>query len=298
MPRLSYDERLKRKNEKVLSRLISTEIPVNPAFHDKSGTETPGWRIIKYAGKDHYNVSYYWCQCKHCGRMKVVSQCALLNPASTSCGCVHIEKCRKAWTIHGGCYHIFPDGSRKFTHLYNTWQGMNERCRPSYEKYAEKSKDYYSKGIRVCKEWNSKNPEGFSNFRKWAYENGYHDPFLEPEWDGENRLTIDRIDNSEWYSPENCRWIPKNLQSYNQTSNRLLTWGYFTFPMAIWQDILGLPPGTFLRIINEGPTDDLGLSRAITESFHYKGDFNKYHVIVIPDKWMQFNRYDQIHKVK
>ena len=38
----------------------------------------------------------------------------------------------------------------------------------------------------------------FQKFKKWALENGYSDD-----------LTIDRINNEEGYSPNNCRWVNK-----------------------------------------------------------------------------------------
>ena len=45
-------------------------------------------------------------------------------------------------------------------------------------------------------------------FYNWSLDNGYNDS-----------LTIDRIDNSKGYSPENCRWVTKEEQQRNKTNN-------------------------------------------------------------------------------
>ena len=79
--------------------------------------------------------------------------------------------------------------------LYKCWRFMRKRCQSKNQYY---SRYYYKKGISVCNEWDSLN-NGFDNFCKWAIENGY-----------KQGLSIDRIDSSKGYYPENCRWITIN----------------------------------------------------------------------------------------
>lgn len=81
-----------------------------------------------------------------------------------------------------------------YTRLYLIWNNMRKRC---LSKNNSSYKWYGGKGIKVHKSF-----EYFSDFKKWALENGYRD-----------KLTIDRINSKGDYEPENCRWVTRSENS-------------------------------------------------------------------------------------
>lgn len=111
---------------------------------------------------------------------------------------------------------------RSGTRLYNIWKGMRSRCNNV------NSKDYPmygGRGIRVCPEW-----DWFPNFEDWAMANGYDDT-----------LSIERLDVSRDYCPENCTWIPMNRQSRNRSNVIHITYKGVTHSLAEWSEIIGIP---------------------------------------------------------
>jgi len=99
---------------------------------------------------------------------------------------------------HGGC------GTR----IYMAWSNMRQRCN---NKNNTAYKNYGGRGITIHEAW-----ADFAVFRDWALANGYSDD-----------LTIDRINNDEGYSPDNCRFVNRSVQMRNtRTINSTNTSGY------------------------------------------------------------------------
>ena len=81
---------------------------------------------------------------------------------------------------------------------------MKTRC---YDVNDKNYMTYGGKGIRICQEWLD-NPE---LFEEWSLENGYED-----------NLTIDRIDSTKDYCPDNCRWVTLEDNAKYKSTTRVL----------------------------------------------------------------------------
>lgn len=119
------------------------------------------------------------------------------------------------------------------TRIYRIWGNMIQRCdNPNNTHY----KYYGGIGINVCDEWrNSK------DFIKWAMENGY-----------EENLTLDRIDGTKGYYPDNCRWVTRKEQSNNVKNNRIITIKGVSHNISEWANISGIALNTLYKRANSG----------------------------------------------
>jgi hypothetical protein len=104
--------------------------------------------------------------------------------------------------------NYLPKSGKSATHgmsghyLYYCWNSMIQRCyRPKTKQY----KDYGGRGITVCSQWK----KSVTAFFSWAIENGY-----------EKGLTLERIDNSLGYAPDNCKFVNRFRQQRNRSNTK------------------------------------------------------------------------------
>lgn len=165
------------------------------------------------------------CLCD-CGNIATVAGYDLRSGNTKSCGCYARDMSTQSNLKHGSY------GSA----LYKTYYNMKNRCyNPRYYLFQH----YGGKGVTVCDEWLG--DDGFSAFAAWANANGY-----------KRGLSIDRIDNSKGYCPDNCRWSNMVTQQNNRTNNRLITVNGETHTMAEWARISGMHYCTIQKRLASG----------------------------------------------
>lgn len=125
---------------------------------------------------------------------------------------------------------------------------MKTRCS---NENADNYQYYGGKGITVCDEWQN----SFESFYNWSMKNGYNENAKPQE------CTIDRIDLSLGYSPDNCRWVNHYIQCNNQTSNKLFTYNGETHTMSEWASIFDIKYTTLRARIRRGHSFEEAISK-------------------------------------
>jgi len=104
---------------------------------------------------------------------------------------LHLERNRE-YELHG----------MTNTPEYKTWGAMKERC---YNKNNKDYPRYGGRGITIYERWKN----SFMAF----YEDMGDRPFPEAE--------LDRRENDEGYSKDNCRWVTPSVNSRNRSTTKL-----------------------------------------------------------------------------
>lgn len=162
-------------------------VPKNPSINDIG--KRYGRLVVTQISNRSGRV-YADCKCD-CGTEKEVRLDSVRSGKIKSCGCLQKECKVKNSTKHGMW------GTKE----YLCWQRMKSRCQPNNK---EAFPHHAGKDIQVCDSW----VESFENF--------YQDMGRCPEG-----YTLDRIDNSKDYIPENTRWVTKSMQLFNRELGKI-----------------------------------------------------------------------------
>lgn len=168
-----------------------------------------------------YGPRFIECLCD-CGKVATYSSSQLRDGHVVSCGCVRI-----AQRIKHGLW-LTPENQ--------VWAGMKQRClNPKQPEY----KNYGGRGIAVCAEWID------------SYPTFYADMGPRPT----PKHSIERVDNSKGYSPDNCVWATQTQQRRNTRQNRYVTFQGITHCITEWSQLLGISLSTLRYRLSRWSTE-------------------------------------------
>ena len=182
---------------------------------EKIGNLTVIERDEDFFSKGGSRRTMWKCKCD-CGNVISVRADSLNGKHTLSCGCLQ----RKIASNNGkkiGSMKSQEGLSRE--PLHNIWYLMLYRCNNPKSKAFH---NYGGRGIKVCKEWD------------------------------DGTKTLDRINNNDDYSPQNCRWASAKEQNGNKRNNLRITLNEKTHIASDWDRMMGFPMGTISRRINAG----------------------------------------------
>ena len=159
-------------------------------FIDLAGLRFGRLTVLHREGRAGSGHATWKCLCD-CGN-SIVTSSNCLRTGTKSCSCLQKEAAHATRFKHGGSH----SGGR----AYHTWKRMRERClNPKGVRFSY----YGGRGIGICSRW-----EEFSAFLADMGEPG-------------PGTSLDRIDNSKGYAPDNCRWATRTEQSRNRRCTKL-----------------------------------------------------------------------------
>ena len=148
--------------------------------------------VIREAGRAKDGTVLWLCRCD-CGNELVVRGDHLRSEHTQSCGCLR----RGLNTTHGCTQKPW----------YKVYDSMMQRCGHFKGASEYKLRNYRDRGITVCELWQKSSLD----FGDWLLAHGWR-----------KGLQIDRIDNNQGYTPDNCRVVTPKENTNNRRNTTVL----------------------------------------------------------------------------
>ena len=187
---------------------------------DIAGSRISNWDVSSQTPQRKSGHYYMECACLCGSGSRLVRIEKLATGVSKSCGCLRDN----ALTTHGKT----SSATRKESRSYWIWAAMKQRClNPNNKGYP----NYGGRGVTICDKWMS-------------FEGFYSDMGDKPA-----RLSLERINNNNGYSPENCKWADRASQNSNKRNNRYIEANGETRTITEWSRVLGVSHATIISRI-------------------------------------------------
>lgn len=200
-----------------------------------------GWEQVSSKGC-RYDMVEVECDC---GTKKYIRPRSLWPRGVQSCGCLQKEIAAKLGsTVNFKHGHAGRGASR--APEYRVYATMLSRC---YNPNVEKFRDYGGRGIVVCDRWRG---------------DGGYERFIQDMGRRPVGGSVERIDGSGPYSPDNCRWANAVEQANNRRSNRMIEFNGRTQTLTQWAREAGLSSTTVSDRLKRGWTVEKALCTPIS----------------------------------
>jgi len=191
------------------------------AFRDISGNVYGYLTVVRFSSTKKFKnsqTSLWECKCI-CGGLRITATSALKSGSTTSCGCKKQEQAVKGWNRRGRKHGLSEHP------LYGRWVNMIRRC---YSPVDSAHRLYGAKGITVCDDWRFSPDAYIAHFLALGWIEG---------------LSIDRIDGTKNYCPENTRLATPKIQANNTNRNRVLCYLGESKTLSEWAEETGISYG-------------------------------------------------------
>jgi len=194
------------------------------------------YKDVRFNGRPRYMAE---CKCSCGGRWRG-ERGALTSGSSKRC-----PAC-SSYSNGGNPVHGRSNGNGSVEGGYYIWRGIKQRMfNPNHHAF----QDYGGRGLTIDPRW-----EEFETFLADMGERPSPD------------ATIERVDNSRGYWPDNCVWASQTEQANNKRNNHCLTVNGQTKTLAEWSKETGMAAITISKRLDYGWSEDRAVSVPVAKA--------------------------------